>query len=77
MVEEVSLTELADQLLAALNCTPGQLVGRSELAKRLNKSRLNVREIAALDMLAETGRAERVRVEDPRPIGYRYEYRSR
>lgn len=76
MREELSLSELALKLLDALKETPGELTGRNDLAKRIGKNKLNAREVAALDLLVETGRAERVRVEDPRPVGYRFEYRS-
>ena len=75
MTEE-TLSQLANRLLEALKQTPDKFVGRSELAQRIGKRQLNARDIAALDFLVEMGRVEKLRVDDPRPIGYRFEYRA-
>ncbi len=75
-MSEETLSELANRLLGALRQTPDKLVRRSELAQRVGKRQLNARDVAALDFLVEMGRVEKVRVDDPRPVGYRFEYRA-
>ncbi len=75
-MSEKTLSGLANKIFEALKQTPHEFVGRSEIAQRMGKRQLNARDVAALDFLVEMGRAEKVRVKDPRPIGYRFEYRS-
>ncbi len=72
-----SLSELADRLSQALQTTPDSFVSRAEVAKRIGKKQLSAREVAALDFLVEVGRAEVQKVPDPRPIGYRFEYKHK
>ena len=75
-MSEETLSELADKLLSALKQTPDEFVKRSDLAHRVGKRQLNARDVAALDFLVEMKRVEKRRVEDPRPVGYRFEYRA-
>lgn len=77
IVASETLAQLADRLLGILQEKPGQFVGRGKLAKRIGKTRLNARDVSALEYLAETGRIEMKKFNDPRPLGFRYEYRSK
>ena len=76
MTEE-TLAELGEKLLNALKQSPDEFIGRAELARRVGKRQLNARDVAALDFLVEIRRAEKLRVDDPRPVGYRMEYRAK
>lgn len=74
---EETLAKLGERLLSALKESLGEFVGRAEIARRIGKRQLNARDVAALDYLVEIGRAEKLRVDDPRPVGYRMEYRAK
>lgn len=74
---EDTLAQLGEKLLNALRESPDEFVGRAEIARRIGKRQLNARDVAALDFLVELGRVEKMRVDDPRPVGYRMEYRAK
>lgn len=71
------LPSQAGRVLDVLNAHRGVWMTRSQIAAAIGKDRLNPGETASLDMLAAQGQIEARRVNDPTPIGYRWEYKAK
>lgn len=74
-VDKTPLSSEAEKLLEAIRGSKAEWLTRAMIAQHLGKRRLNPMEIALLEMLNGLGMIEIAIRDDPRPVGYRYEYR--
>jgi hypothetical protein len=72
----MAISELSRKLLEVLTSKSGLWMKRSEIARGLNKARLNQYEIAALDFMASQGLIDYRKQNNQTPIGYHWEYRA-
>ena len=71
------LTEHAATLLEIIRRANGEIVTRSDIAKVLDKTRLNVWETKLLDDLIGEGYIEGGKKPVKSPMGYEWQYRSK
>jgi hypothetical protein len=74
---ETPLSAQAERVLTALQAVGDQWLSRSQIAKQLNKSRLNPYELAALDLLVEQGKVEVQKQEKTGYIDFQWVYRAK
>jgi hypothetical protein len=74
---EDRLTEHGEKLLAIIRSRGGEIVTRSDIAKALDKTRLNVWDVALLDKMAGQGMIEATKRKIKSPIGYEWVYRAK
>lgn len=72
---DYKLTPKAQAILDVLQ-EVGEWIGRSELAKRLNKNALNKWDIVLLSKLGDAGLIEMRQIPHHGPIGYEWQYRA-
>lgn len=71
------LTEHAETLLEIIRRSGGEIVTRSDIAKALDKTRLNVWEVKLLDDLIGEGYIEGEKKPVKSPHGYEWTYKSK
>lgn len=69
------LTEQAERLLEIVQRANGQIVTRSDIAKAMDKTRLNVWDVKLLDDLIGEGYIVGEKKPIKSPIGYEWQYR--
>ena len=72
---EKPLSERAEKLFAALEALGPGLHSRAAIAAQIDRKRLNIYDVALLEMLHEEGRIEVIQQPVPGPIGYQWFYR--
>lgn len=70
------LTEHGETLLEIVQRAGGEIVTRSDIAKALGKTRLNVWEVKLLDEMAAAGLIQAEKLPIKSPIGYEWQYRA-
>lgn len=72
----MELPETAQAILAMIQGQGGQWVSRSDIAKALDKKRLNGTDLAYLEIMALNGLIEEKKIDDSTPIGYQWMYKA-